>query len=362
MAYHSMTWLVWLGAAASLALVNQQPLHSVLLILAAGSVFSVASRRHPMRQSWGTFLRFGLCTWLITLAFNLLSSHSGQMILFVLPKSWPLVGGPITLEALLCGVAEGASLFAVLLVFAAFNLGTDQHRLLRWVPAGLFQAGLIVSIALTFVPQMVQGLTSIRDAQRIRGHKVRGVRDLIPLFVPLVTTGLERSLTLAESMEARGFGGIVDERATPTRRTMQLMAPTGLLALLAGLVWKTLGPSTGWPGMVLLGLGIALIVVVLHLQSSQVKRTKYRREVWRRRDTLVSLACLASILITASVKAQQPSAMWYWPYPPFSPWPGFTPLIGLAAASVAAPAFLWPSPGESRRESRQPLENTECDL
>ena len=130
------------------------------------------------------------------------------MVLFTLPRNWPLIGGPITLEGLLYGLSGGASLFAVLLVFATFNLALDSHRLLRWLPSGLYQAGLVVSIALSFIPQLMSSLQEIREAQRVRGHQFRGVRDWIPLFVPLITTALERSLTLAESMEARGFGGI----------------------------------------------------------------------------------------------------------------------------------------------------------
>ncbi len=225
MTYHTLTWLSWLGAAAYLAMVNQQLLQSILIILATGTVFTALSRDSRLgssheggkslhagqsrkAESWGVFLRFGLSVWLIALFFNLLFAHAGNMVLFVLPRNWPFIGGPITLEALLYGLANGANLFAVLLVFATFNLGMEVHRLLRWLPAGLYQAGLIVSIALAFIPQLISSLREIREAQLLRGHKFRAIRDWIPLFVPLLTTALERSLTLAESMEARGFGGI----------------------------------------------------------------------------------------------------------------------------------------------------------
>ncbi len=36
MPYHTLTWLAWLSAAALVALTNTQPLHSLLLMLAAG--------------------------------------------------------------------------------------------------------------------------------------------------------------------------------------------------------------------------------------------------------------------------------------------------------------------------------------
>ena len=304
MAYHTITWVLWMCAAAFLALANQQPLQSILLILAVGTVFHTASRQQPLGRDWGAFLRVGVWVWLMTLAFNLLFVHAGQVVLFTLPSSWPLIGGAITLEALLYGLANGATLFAVLLVFATFNLVINHHRLLRWVPAGLFQTGLIISIALTFVPQMVSSLGAIREAQRVRGHKVRGIRSLVPLFVPLVTTGLERSLALAESMEARGFGGTVGEYSTLARRTLHLTTLLGLLAVLSGLAWRVLRPGEQWQGLVLLSLGLMSILAALHFQSGHSRRSHYRRGLWRHRDTLVTLASVASLVLSVWAKTR----------------------------------------------------------
>lgn len=373
MPYHSLTWLAWLVAAAYLALVNQQPLQSVLLILATGTVFASASHNNHAKadpavrtavshtgqaakaEGWSTFLRFGLSVWMVAFIFNLLFAHSGNLVLLVLPRNWPFIGGPITLEALLYGLANGASLFAVLLVFASFNLGMDVHRLLRWLPTGLYQAGLIVSIALTFVPQLIASLKDIREAQRLRGHRFRGIRDLIPLFVPLLTTALERSLTLAESMEARGFGGggqlnmaALDVSPVPTTAQFVMLSfprsatLAGLLAILVGLVWQTTD-QTQWPGWSLVALGILFICAAFYLQGRFVKRTHYRHETWQQHDTLVTLASLASISITAYTQARDPAALFYYPYPPFSLWPRFTPQLGLAILLLAAPAMLWPS-------------------
>jgi energy-coupling factor transport system permease protein len=400
MAYHTLTWLAWLCAAAYLALVNGQPLQTLLLILATSTVFTLASRRRATGQSagagnrsvegWSTFLRFGLWVWLVATLFNLFFAHAGNIVLFVLPRNWPLVGGSITLEGLLYGLAHGASLFAVLLVFATFNLALDANRLLRWLPAGLFQAGLVVSIALSFVPQMMASLKDVREAQLVRGHKFRGLRDLPPLFVPLITTALERSLTLAESLEARGFGGVsprqgngetlpssghsiaevMDKRKTSRQHfslpvdAETLPSPTGggteyqpawvrpattaatlvsLLGLLTGLVWRAASVQPSWPGAVFLILSVLLLLAALYLQGRGFKRTHYRHEVWRPRDTWVSLACVVSITIIAYTQARNPPALFYYPYPPFSPWPTFATSVGIATLLMAAPGLLWPT-------------------
>jgi energy-coupling factor transport system permease protein len=340
MPLHTLSWLAWLLAAAYLSLVNQQPLHSILLILSAGTVFTVASRNNPQGQGWRTFLRLGFSVWLVALLFNLLSVHAGRTVLISLPRRWPIIGGPITLEALLYGMASGASLFAVLLVFATFNLGMETHRLLRWVPAGLFQAGLVVSIALAFVPQMMASASDIREAQRVRGVRFRSAREWIALFVPLVTTALERSLTLAESMEARGFGGFAAQGSRTSRHLLRLAMVGGLLALLVGMVWR-FTQRDGRVGTVWLLAGVLLTLLALYVRGRQVGRTHYQRELWQTRDTLLTLASGVSLALIAFSQGYLPSALAYYPYPPFSPWPRFAWPLAVAAALLAVPAGLW---------------------
>jgi energy-coupling factor transport system permease protein len=104
---------------------------------------------------------------------------------------------------------------ALMLLFATFNLAVNQAQILRLTPAFIYEAGLIVSIALTFFPQLMASAKEIREAQLIRGHRIRRIRDMLPFVMALLTTGLERSFQLAESMESRGFGNV---RALPKMR------------------------------------------------------------------------------------------------------------------------------------------------
>jgi energy-coupling factor transport system permease protein len=351
-ALHSLTWVAWLAAAAFLALQNAQPLHSVLVVLAAGAVYDQVSRGHARRGGWSSFLRLGLWVWAVALAFNVLSVHAGDIVLFALPGRWPVIGGPITLEALLYGTASGASLCAVLLVFATFNLGVEAHRLLRWIPSGLYQAGLVVSIATSFVPQMMASLKDIREAQQVRGHAFRGLRSLIPLFVPLVTTGLERSLALAESMEARGFGGIVREEARAAGSWPRASALAGLLAALVAVLWRALNRQPAWHSLVWFALAAALTLASVYGRGKQVQRTSYQHERWHGCDAWVIAASGASLLLAIVAGRQNAAAMAYYPYPPFSPWPTFVPAVGLAAALLAVPAFCQ-STGEPATEHRE---------
>ncbi len=204
-ACHPVVWLLWLLAAALPALTTRNPLYLVIVLLAAALVYQAVAARSPFGRDWRLVLRFALTLWAFTLAFDVLTWHYGATPLLTLPDNWPVVGGPITLEALAFGLTSGLALATLLLVFAAFNAAVDHYQLLRLLPPFIYQAGLVTSIALTFVPQTVASLRDIREAQMLRGHRFRGLRDLVPLLLPLLTTGLERAIQLAESMEARAF-------------------------------------------------------------------------------------------------------------------------------------------------------------
>jgi energy-coupling factor transport system permease protein len=217
--YHPKSWGLWLVAALTPALVTKNPIYLLIAIGAVSLNFVSLSKMSPTAYQWGVFLRIGLLLTLVSVVFNLLFVRAGSTQLFTLPLlRWELpvagqrlaliqVGGPVTLESLVYGLANGLALMGVLIAFATFNAMVDHYQLLRSVPRFLYQSAIVASIAITFVPQMIVAQREIREAQALRGHRFRGIRDLGPLFLALLAEGLERSITLAESMDARGFGG-----------------------------------------------------------------------------------------------------------------------------------------------------------
>lgn len=340
--YHPLTWLIWALAAAVVAIMTLNPLYLTLLGLAVLGTYLVVSLRSPLAGPWRAFLKLGLGIWAITLPLNMLMVHQGRYVLLRLPASWPLIGGPITLEAAAYGFAKGLSLIVLLLIFATFNSAVDTAKLLWRLPAFLYLVGMVSSIALAFVPQMMRAFQEIREAQMVRGHRFRGLRDLLPLLMPLLTTGLERSMQLAESMEARGFGsGKNDVPATAGgRMCMRGMTLAGLTGVLFGLFARTYWPRRPllWVGITL--AGVLLLVAVFWGQSRRVQRTHYRREYWNPQDGWViglSLLGLAGVLVARAVNR---AALFYYPYPPYSIWPAFEPWVALAYFPFIAPALV----------------------
>jgi len=340
--FHTWTWVVWLVAAAAPAFTMRNPFYLALLLGAAWIIYTALGRTTPIGSSWGSFVKLGVFLFALAIPFNALSIHIGQIVLFRLPESWPIVGGAVTLEAIMAGAVSGLTLLTILVVFAAFNAVADHYQLLRATPAFLFQAGVVLSIAITFVPQMVLSAREIRQAQRIRGHRFRGLRDLLPLVIPLLANSLERSIQLAETMEARGFGSAMK---TPSRRHA-ILSQVGLLAalvaVLAGLALLAFSQQGRLWGWILLGAGVVGVLAYFRFHGRQVQRTRYRRSIWRARDTLVVVACTISLAVIVAVRLTAPETLYYSPYPPNPLLPSFQPLVGAALLLLTVPAIVAP--------------------
>ncbi len=338
--FHPLAWLAWLAAAVLPALSTRNPLYLSLTLLAVAITYVAVGRRSELARNWGAFVRFGAWLWLFTIPFTMLTSHHGVLVLFRLPETWPVVGGPITLEAFLYGLTGGLALITLLLVFATFNVAVDQARLLRMTPGFVYQAGVVAGIAVAFVPQMVAAWQAIREAQQVRGHKVRGVRDLLPLLLPLLVTALERAMQLAESMEARGFGGQAVAATRRQRLLNQLAILLGLGLLGGGLTAAGFMTDGRWRSGLLLAGGLALLLWAFWDQGRRIRRSRYQRWVWRRLDRTMLAVALIGLIGWAAAWLLRSTWLFYYPYPPYSPWPAFNPLLGVLIALLVAPAVL----------------------
>ncbi|HUS94123.1 MAG TPA: energy-coupling factor transporter transmembrane component T [Patescibacteria group bacterium] len=331
MIMNARAWVVWVGAAMVATMVAQNPLYSLTILMAALVVSQNFGRQdNGFRLPIG---RISLFVVAFSAVYTALFVHEGTTILFELPD-WPLIGGAITLEALVEGASNGLVLVALLAIFAALNAIVPVSELVRLVPGALHDLGVVILVAVTYVPETRRQLTRIRQAQEIRGHQLSGVRDWQPIVVPLLVGGLERSMRLAETMVARGYGATTHKNSSTGERLLLVL---GLVAALTGwllVLWL------GWPGWLLLASGLLAVVVILVRRGRAIRRTRYRVEVWSRRDILlvtVAIVALLAVLVPWSWVDQ--SSLAYSPFQTVS-LPPYDLFIGLALASLALPAFL----------------------
>jgi hypothetical protein len=153
------------------------------------------------------------------------------------------LGGEVTLEGVLGAVYAGLQLATILACVGAANALANPKRLLRSVPPALYEIGSALVVAVTVLPQLADSLRRVRAAQTLRGGHSGRVRGLRRILVPVLEDALERSLALAASMDARGYGraGAASPAAPAARRTSGFS--TTRLASFSGELTATHSPS-----------------------------------------------------------------------------------------------------------------------
>ncbi len=344
---HPVAWWAWaiLLAAAAARITN--PICLGLILAIAGWV--VVSRRpqSTWARSYSTLLRLGALVVVIRVVIQALF---GQRIpghtLFTIPSialpSWMAgvtVGGPVTADALVGAACQGLRLAAILGCVGAANALVSPFRLLRCVPAGLYEVAVAVTVAVSFTPQVISSLGQVRDARRLRGRAISGLAGVRGLAVPVLEGALERSLALAASMDSRGFG----RRAVSVTR--QRVASATTLAGLLGLAVGAYGVlDSGAPpalGLPIVGTG-ALLVIAGLITTSVGGRTRYRPDRWSGREwctVLVSAAALAAVVVVG----RHDAASLAMPVYPLS-FPAVPPLAVVGLLLAALPSIVAPRP------------------
>lgn len=345
---HPGAWWLWALCLAAAATRTNNPL-PLILILTVGWFVAVARRDPgPGADSYALFFRLALVVLALHVVLQaLLSRHAqGLIVLFTLPEI-PLpaetgvkLGGAVTLEAVLSATYHGLQLATIFCCIGAANALASARRLVRYLPAALYELGVAVVIALTFAPQLAADARRVRRAARLRsasGTRLgRGrIRRFGRLAMPVLEGALERSVALAASMDSRGYGRTTGQTPSERRATVTLVVASSL-----GLAAGTYGLLTahGYGVPLLLGGG-ALGVLGLYVGGRRTRRTRYRPDPWALPELLVvgcGLVAAAAMFRTAETAPQLLELASVTDLPPL-------PLLACAGVLVAAlPAFLAP--------------------
>ena len=260
-ALHPGGWWLWgLGLATAASRTNNL-LVLALIVTVAGFVVAARRTTAPWSRAFRASLVLGAVVIAVRLVFEVVfGTDPGPSTLIALPElplpSWAAgvsIGGPITLEGLLAALRDGAQIAAMIACVGAANALANPSRLLKAVPGALYEVGVSVVVALTLAPQALEDVQRLRQARRLRGRTDRGLSGLATVALPALEGALHRSLHLAASMDARGYGRQADVPARTRRLSAALVLGglTGLVISLYGLL------DAGSPG--LLGLPLALV-------------------------------------------------------------------------------------------------------
>ncbi|MCB9422454.1 MAG: energy-coupling factor transporter transmembrane protein EcfT [Ardenticatenaceae bacterium] len=325
-------WMTWLLAAVVMTMLTRNPFYTLIILLVAQVVEKACAL--PDIGLNLPLIRIGLILLAFSTLMNVLFVHIGVTVLFRLPGSWPYIGGPLTLEAAVFGLGNGLILLTLLVIFTTFNKVVTTGELVRLSPRALRDLAVVVLIGLTYVPETMNQLRRIREAQAIRGHQIRGLGDWRPVLIPLLIGGLERAMGVAEAMVARGYGSTADVRQ-PLK--IQLALLVGLLATFLGWV---LSFWIGWPGWLVMAAGIVAIGFLLWQLGQQTPFTRYRPDRLTGWNVgLMGTAVLAVLFFIIPIPFLNRVTLAYSPYPQLA-WPGFDVFIGLCILLLIYPAVV----------------------
>jgi biotin transport system permease protein len=128
---------------------------------------------------------------------------------------------------LLTGVETALRLLALVLAAAVVTATTRVTAMvsvvervcapLRWVGVRPARIGLMLAMALRFIPLVAERADRIREAQAARGGSVRGLKAMTATVVPLLVQMLQLAHTVSEALDARGADDVGPRRAAWTR-------------------------------------------------------------------------------------------------------------------------------------------------
>lgn len=344
---HPWAWWGWaLSVAAAASLVTNP---WVTLLLAAAVITTMWSRRGD--GPWGQALKIYLFIAAIIVALRLIvaiffgGTQSGT-ILFTLPQiplpDWAAgirIGGPVVLENLLYSVYDALRLGLMLLCVGAANTLADARQALRSVPGALYEVSVAVVVAFSVAPQLIESTIRVHRARQLRGGVRKGIRGLPSLIIPVLADAVDRSLSLAQSMEVRGFGR--------TNRDVRHWGTTigligGVMALMLG-AFLLLGASDlRGVGGILLAIGFLVSIVTIKISGRRVGVTRYRPLPWGGPEWLTLAAGLATLAIALFMVWNFDRIM----NPLVRPatFPVLDPMMIAMAAAAVLPAFATPQP------------------
>jgi energy-coupling factor transport system permease protein len=224
-------------------------------ILLAGAGTAALLARHPASAGGIVLILLGVCLRGAAggrrlYLYGALAPALGVFLV------WPLLGvegihvlwsGPVvpvlgpldvTVEEIRSAGLYSLRFAAVGLAFAAYALLLDHDEL---VAAFGFarRSALAVALATRLVPTLERDAAGLAEAVRGRGVAVAGIRGHARLLSPLVAGSLERASSLAEAMEARGFGrpGATRAPRPPWKRLDRAAVVCSLLLVAVGALW-----------------------------------------------------------------------------------------------------------------------------
>jgi energy-coupling factor transport system permease protein len=211
---NSISWWLW---SITLAMVSIRTQNNYF-IFASILLFIVVVQQRRNTENWANpfklTLQLALVAMVIRMIFAvLIGTPLPGEILFSLPQlqlpEWLAgirIGGDVTKERMLLVFTESMKFAIVLIAFGAASALSSPIQIIKSISGRVYLFGVVLVIAVSVLPQIVQSFNRVLAARRMRGLAKLSVSNFRSVITPVLEESLERALDLSAAMESRGFG------------------------------------------------------------------------------------------------------------------------------------------------------------
>lgn len=300
---HPATW--WLLGLCFATVASLGNSHVIELACIAASVLVILAFREdaPWSRSVRFYLWLGSFVLVVRVAFRILfnSSAPGDALAFRLPElnfGGIRLLGNVTWHSLELSSLDGLRLAAIIIAIGMANSLANPKRLLKSTPGALYEIATAMTVAINLAPQLVESLQRVRRSSALRGRS-KGMKTLAGFIIPVLEDTLDQSLSLAASMDARGFGRR-GKLSKPQLIASRVLALGGLLTLVVASYLLLATADQIITAISLMAMGLSAIAWNIRLASKRNLRTSFRRTPLANKDyavILIGLALVAATLI-----------------------------------------------------------------
>jgi energy-coupling factor transport system permease protein len=194
--------------------------------------------------------------------------------LWTLPTWEPIggfrLGGPLSLASFVAALYDSYRIFVTVAVVGAASSMSSVSDALRSLPAAVYDVGVAVAIGVAVAPLGASALVRQQRTRRLRGRPRIRPRDWRRIIVPVLDETLDRSIGLAETLDARGYGRVAGGRVA-TASTAVLWAALALIGYGTYEVGAGTRRAVGWATLL---FGGAIVTMSLRSAGGH-RRSRY---------------------------------------------------------------------------------------
>lgn len=189
-----------------------------LILVTLGLVFFILLSRVPFGRVLRS-IKMILFLVIFTAILNLLFYAGGEddIVLaewWIITISWQSIINTIFLAMRLLLLVLGTAILTLTTTPVALTDGIESLlKPLKYIKVPVHELALVMSIALRFIPTLMEETNRIVAAQKARGANfetgglIRRAKAMIPVLIPLLVSAFRRAEDLGDAMDARCYSG-----------------------------------------------------------------------------------------------------------------------------------------------------------